>query len=292
MREDRTNTKARPSPPPSFLHVGEPTYMHMLLFPAGCTVGKMLVKACGGPWHTLLTPASPFPIFEDFSLLYNFINLYVGAGMEESLKRKDKLPPSAKNYKCCLSFAPASLSFLLPSTLFFGSYLSFFVPLRDRSSLHCSAGTSESKLTGSRERRCVKVCVSAGVFVSGWGSHASSELIPVISTIMRCTRRSLPACPPASVTNCHHPGGQTRTLSRTLTHWWDSSPSPHTCSCRHTDSYSPGKERRKEGRIRRISHLLLRPLYVVLILGAEQKKQAHHSCARTHLYPRSHGLLD
>lgn len=143
------------------------------------------------------------------------------------------------------------------------------------------------------ERGGVLKCVFLrGGFVSGWGSHASSELIPVISTIMRCTRRSLPACPPASVTNCHHPGGQTRTLSRTLTHWWDSSPSPHTCSCRHTDSYSPGKERRKEGRIRRISHLLLRPLYVVLILGAEQKKQAHHSCARTHLYPRSHGLLD
>lgn len=218
MREDRTNTKARPSPPPSFLHVGEPTYMHMLLFPAGCTVGKMLVKACGGPWHTLLTPASPFPIFEDFSLLYIFINLYVGAGMEESLKRKDKLPPSAKNYKCCLSFAPASLSFLLPSTLFFGSYLSFFVPLRDRSSLHCSAGTSESKLTGSRERRCVKVCVSAGGFVSGWGSHASSELIPVISTIMRCTRRSLPACLPACQCDKLSPSWRTNSHAFTYTH--------------------------------------------------------------------------
>lgn len=50
----------------------------------------MLVKASGSPWHTLLTPASPFPIFEDFSLLYIFIILHVGAGMEESLKRKDK----------------------------------------------------------------------------------------------------------------------------------------------------------------------------------------------------------
>lgn len=44
------------------------------------------------------------------------------------------------------------------------------------------------------ERGGVLKCVFLrGGFVSGWGSHASSELIPVISTIMRCTRRSLPA---------------------------------------------------------------------------------------------------
>lgn len=199
--------------------------------------------------HTPHTRISFSHFWRLFSSLYFYKSACGSRHGRKFEKKRQKLPPSAKKYKCCLSFAPASLSFLLPSTLFFGSYLSFFVPLRDRSSLHCSAGTSESKLTGSRERRCVcAFFVFLCVCVSGWGSHASSELIPVIRAIMRCTRRSLPARPPASVTNCHHPGGQTRTLSRTLTHWWDSSPSPHTCSCRHTHSYSPGKERRKEGR--------------------------------------------
>lgn len=189
----------------------------MLLFPAGCTAGKMLVKACGDPWHTLLTPASPFPIFEDFSLLYIFINLYVGAGMEESLKRKDKLPPSAKNYKCCLSFAPASLSFLLPSTLFFGSYLSFFVPLRDRSSLHCSAGTSESKLTGSRERRCVKVCVSAGGFCV-WLRKPRLLWADSSHQCYNEVHTTLPACLPACQCDKLSPSWRTNSHAFTYTH--------------------------------------------------------------------------